>query len=160
MTTVRDSLRLLFISAALALSGCSLFQRSEPVLVHLVGVDALPGEGLELRMLVKLRVQNPTDKALEYNGVFVEMAVQGKRFATGVSDDTGSIPRYSEVIVGVPVSISAFGIARQTMGLLSNEFHGKLVYELRGNISGPSFHGVSFKSGGEFVLPTDIAPEY
>ena len=44
------------------------------------------GEGLELRMLVKLRVQNPNSTALSYDGAYVKAEVQGKTFATGVSD--------------------------------------------------------------------------
>ena len=45
----------------------------------MVGVEPLQGEGLELRMLVKLRIQNPNDLPLDFNGVSVTMNVQGKR---------------------------------------------------------------------------------
>ncbi len=49
----------LMAGAALLLGACASLQRSEPVQVNLVGVEPLAGEGLEMRMLVKLRVQNP-----------------------------------------------------------------------------------------------------
>ena len=56
------------------------------------------------------------------------MATTGRTFATGgghaasAADipsrhQTGSIPRYSEAIITVPVSISALSVPRQTLGL-------------------------------------------
>ena len=37
------------------------------------------------------------DLPLDFNGVSVTMNVQGKRFATGVSDAGGSVPRFGSV---------------------------------------------------------------
>jgi LEA14-like dessication related protein len=122
----------------------------------MVGVEPLQGEGLELRMLVKLRIQNPNDFPLDFNGVSVQMDVQGKRFATGVSDAGGSVPRFGETIVDVPVSISMFRIARQAMGVMTNEYRGKLAYEMTGKLAGPAFNSVDFQSNGEFTLPAEI----
>jgi LEA14-like dessication related protein len=115
----------------------------------MVGVEPLQGEGLELRMLVKLRIQNPNDLPLDFNGVSVQMDVQGKSFATGVSDAGGSVPRYGETIVNVPVSISMFRIAREAIGVMTNEYQGKLGFEMSGKLSGPAFNSVRFKSKGE-----------
>ena len=108
-------------------------------------------------MLVKLRIQNPNDSPLDFSGVYVQMNVQGKSFATGVSDAAGSVPRYGEAIVNVPVSISMIGIARQAIGVMTNEYQGKLAYEMSGKLSGPAFNSVRFKSTGEFVLPADLS---
>ena len=68
------------------------------------GIEPLQGQGLELRMNVKLRVQNPNDAPLDYNGVAVEMDVQGKTFATGVADLSGTIPRFGEAVISVQMS--------------------------------------------------------
>ena len=122
----------------------------------MVGVEPLQGEGLELRMLVKLRIQNPNDLPLDFNGVSVTMNVQGKRFATGVSDVGGSVPRFGEAIVNVPVSVSIFRIARQAVGVMTNEYRGKLTYDMEGKLAGPTFNSVHFKSSGEFTLPAEI----
>ncbi len=107
-------------------------------------------------MLVKLRIQNPNDLPLDFNGVSVQMDVQGKRFATGVSDVGGSIPRFGETIVDVPVSISVFGIARQAFGIVTTEYRGKLAYEMTGKLAGPAFNSIRFTSKGEFTLPAEI----
>ena len=152
----RSALLALLGIAALFLGACASLQRPEPVEVILVGVEPLPGEGLELRMRVKLRVQNPNDRALDYDGVAVQLDMQGKRFATGVSDAAGSVPRFGESIVEIPVSISVLRIARQAIGVMTNEYRGKLAYELTGTLAGPAFGSVRFKSNGELTLPPEL----
>jgi LEA14-like dessication related protein len=142
--------------AALVVGGCANLQRREPIDVIMVGLEPLQGEGLELRMLVKLRIQNPNDLPLDFNGVSVTMNVQGKRFATGVSDAGGSVPRFGEAIVSVPVSVSMLRFARQAVGVMTDEFRGKLTYEMNGKLAGPAFNSVRFKSNGEFTLPSEI----
>ena len=107
-------------------------------------------------MLVKLRIQNPNDSPLDINGVAVQMDVQGKRFATGVSDAVVNIPRFGEAIVGVPVSISVFRIASQAIGVMTKEYRGKLAYEMTGKLAGPAFNSVHFESNGELTLPVEI----
>ena len=151
------ALLVLLALGMLPLGGCTSYQDREPIQVVMVGVEPLQGEGLELRMLVKLRIQNPNDSPLDFNGLFVQMDVQGRSFATGVTDAGGSIARYGETIVAVPVSISMFRIARQAIGVMTNEYGGKLAYEIRGKLAGPAFHSVHFRSTGEFTLPADIA---
>src|SRR5215468_11640198 len=100
--------RSLFLTAAgaLALAGCASFQRTDPPQVTLVGVEPAASEGLEVRMQLKLRVQNPNSTAIDYNGVYVELALQGKSFASGVSNESGTVPSFGEALVGVPVSVS------------------------------------------------------
>lgn len=62
--------KILIIIVALTLSACAGLQRTDPVQVTVAGIESLPGEGLELRMMVKLRVQNPNDTAIDYDGVY------------------------------------------------------------------------------------------
>jgi LEA14-like dessication related protein len=122
----------------------------------MAGIEPIRGEGLELRMLVKLRIQNPNDSPLNFNGVSVQMDVQGKRFATGVSDAAGSIPRFGETIVNVPVSISMLSVARQAVDVMTNEYSGKIAYEMTGRLAGPTFDIMRFQSKGEFKLPAEL----
>lgn len=149
---------LLAVFAMLGLVSCAGLQQREPIDVIVAGVEPLESEGMELRMLVKLRIQNPGDSPIDFNGVSVAMDVQGKRFATGVSDATGSVPRFGEAIVSVPVSISMFRIARQAMGVMADKSAGKLEYEMTGRLAGPAFRSARFSSKGEFTLPADPSP--
>lgn len=148
--------RALLAGLALLAAGCASFQRPEPVEVILVGVEPLKSEGLELRMLLRLRVQNPNDQPLEFNGIAVQLDLQGKRFATGVSNAAGSVPRFGETVIGVPVSIPVLRIAQQALGAVSNEYRGRLGYEMSGQIAGPALGSVRFRARGELTLPAQV----
>ncbi|MDZ7599686.1 MAG: LEA type 2 family protein [Desulfobacterales bacterium] len=156
MTIGRSALLVMLVFGVLLNGGCATLQDREAIQVIIAGVEPLQGEGLELRMLVKLRIQNPNDFPLDFNGVSVLMDVQGKRFATGVSDAGGSVPRFGETIVDVPVSISVFGIARQAFGIMTTEYRGNLAYEMTGKLAGPAFNSIRFTSKGELTLPAEI----
>ena len=156
MSICRRALLALLAVGVLQSSGCASFQYPEPLHVIIAGVEPLEGEGLEVRMLVKLRIQNPNDSPLEFDGLSVQLDVQGKRFATGVSDAGGSIPRFGEALVDVPVSISVVGIARQAIGVVTKEYRGKLAYEMTGQLAGPALNRLNFMSKGEFTLPVEI----
>lgn len=156
MSPGRSALPVLLAIAVLLCGGCAAIQQREPVEVMVVGVEPLQGQGLELRLLVKLRMQNPNDLPLDFNGVSIQLDVQGKRFATGVSDAVGSVPRFGETIVEVPVSISLFRMARQAMDAMTSEYRGKLAYRLTGKVAGPAFNSMRFKSSGELTLPAEL----
>ncbi|MFA7504972.1 MAG: LEA type 2 family protein [Burkholderiaceae bacterium] len=135
------------------LAGCAHLSGREPVEVIVAGIEPLEGQGMEARMLVKLRLQNPNDQALSFNGIFVRLDVEGQRFATGVSDQVGSVPRYGETVIGIPMSVSMLDLARQAMDALGGRPRDKLAYELSGRLDGEGFAGLRFHSTGELSLP-------
>jgi LEA14-like dessication related protein len=131
----------------------------EPLQVSVADIETLPGEGIEWRMTVKLRVQNPNDAPVEYDGVYVKMDVQDQTFATGVSDERGNIPRYGEAVVSVPMTVSMLRVAVNALSLLgSGGGIDKINYRLEGKLDGPTFGSTKFHTEGEFALPTAIAP--
>jgi LEA14-like dessication related protein len=140
---------MLFAAAALSLAACAIFKHTDPPQVTLVGVEPTASEGLEVRMQLKLRVQNPNDTPIEYNGVYVEIDVQNKTLASGVSNQSGTVPAFGEALVSVPVAVSYFGIAGQAMGLLGGKSLDKVTYEMRGKLNSPASGAVHFKSQGE-----------
>jgi LEA14-like dessication related protein len=141
----------------LLLCACASLQPRDPLQVTVAGIEPLQGQGLELRMNVKLRVQNPNDAPLDYNGVAVEMDVQGKTFATGVADLSGTIPRFGEVVISVPVTISAFRMARQAIGAMSGGTIEKIEYEMKGKLSG-GLTPTRFETKGSFDFPATPTP--
>jgi len=138
--------------AAALLTACVGMPGSDPVQVQVVGVESLPGEGLELRLLCKLRVQNPNDAPIVYDGVYLELEVRGSTFATGVSDASGTVPRFGEVVIAVPVAASAARFARQAIGFFASSDRSRIDYVLKGKISGPGFNSVRFESKGAIDL--------
>lgn len=145
--------RLLLVGLLLSLSACALFAPRDPLHVQVAGIEPLPGEGLELRMLVKLRVQNPNDIALDYNGVALELEVNGRRLASGVSAEQGSVPRFGEALLQVPVTVSALSAARQAFGLAERFGQDELPYVLRGKLAGGLLGAQRFVEKGTLNLP-------
>jgi len=158
VTRLRHSLQTIALGiAVLTLTACASLLGRDPIQVTVAGVESLPGEGLELRMLVKLRVQNPTDTPLDYDGVSLKLDVQDKTFATGVSDTRGTVPRFGEAIIAVPVTISVLRMARHALGLLDGKPVEKISYALDGKLNGPALGATRFESQGEFALPATMS---
>jgi LEA14-like dessication related protein len=144
------------LTAALVLvilSACALLPNRDPLNINVVGIEPLPGQGLEMRMAVKLRLQNPNETAVDYNGVALELDVNSRLLASGVSDQQGSIGRFSEAVLVVPVSVSAFAAIRQAVGLTQSQRLDNLPYTLRGKLAGGVFGTMRFEDSGTLSLP-------
>ncbi|MGV6397364.1 LEA type 2 family protein [Pseudomonas caspiana] len=135
------------------MSACALFPNRDPLNINVVGIEPLPGQGLEVRMAVKLRLQNPNETAIDYTGVALDLDVNGKLLASGVSDQQGTIGRFSEGILVVPVSVSAFAALRQAVGLTQTQNLDNLPYTLRGKLAGGLFGTMRFSDSGVLSLP-------
>jgi LEA14-like dessication related protein len=135
------------------LAGCATLRDHDPLQVTVAGIEPLQGEGLELRLLTKLRVQNPNDSPIDYRGVYVKIELQGKTFATGVSDASGTVPAFGESVIDVPVTASAMRMAHQFFGVgRSNGPPETLQYSMSGKLSGGAFGTRRFEASGEFSL--------
>lgn len=143
----------LLVAALFALGGCASLPEKDPVEVTVAGMESLPGEGMEIRMLVKLRVQNPNQSQIDYTGAYVKLEVQGKTFATGVSSESGTVPAFGEAVVAVPVTVSVLRMVRQVAGMLDGKPVEKITYELSGKLSGGLFDTERFSARGEFEVP-------
>ncbi len=148
-------LLLVWLSCLLLLAGCASLTGQDPLRVTLAGVESLPGQGMEVRMAVKLRVQNPNDAPVNFDGVAVTLELRGMDFASGVSDASGSVPRFGETVLVVPVTVSAFAVARQVISLASGD-NPKFEFVARGKLSDGSFGGARFESKGSFDLPAGL----
>lgn len=139
---------------ALLLVGCAGFGVREPLRVSVAGLDPLPGEGMEARFVLKMRVQNPNENALDFDGVVVDLELAGKDFASGVSDQRGNVPRYGESIIAVPVTVPATAILKQMFSIATTgKPPSKLDYRLTGRLGGIGLGGARFESEGELSLP-------
>jgi len=134
----------------LVLAGCAMMSGREPLRVQVVDLEpAGDRESLEARFLCVLRVQNPNDAPLDFSGVSLDLLVRGNPFGSGVADIGGTVPRFGEVLLRVPVSVSAFNIARVGIGLfMDNSQALKVDYLARGRIGSERF-----ESRGELTMP-------
>ncbi len=150
------SVRALVYSALFALfmlSGCASLTGREPMRMNVVGLEPVTGQGLEMRFIVRLRLQNPNDTSLDYDGVAFDLDLNDRPFASGVSDQKGNIPRFGETVISVLVSVSAFSAVRQAWRLPGAATAGRLPYALRGRLGGGLFGGTRVTSQGILKLP-------
>lgn len=140
--------------AIITLGGCAGMFGHDPLRVSVAGLEPLPSQGLEMRFNMKLRIQNPNESALDFDGVSVDLQVNGKSFASGVSDQRGSVPRYGETLVSVPLTVPAFTVLRQAFSLAGSDAPpGQFPYMLRGRLGGGITGGTRFIDQGTLSLP-------
>jgi LEA14-like dessication related protein len=142
---------------AIALTGCAGLGLGQPLKVSLAGVEPLEGAGMEARFLARIRVQNPNEAPITYDGVAVEVDLNGRSFASGVSDARGEVARFGESLVELPVTVPGSTILRQVFGFIMGD-RGKVTYRVRGFFNTGTFGRVPFDSTGEIdlsKLPSD-----
>lgn len=132
----------------LLLAGCAALPGRDPLNVQVANLEPLEGEGMELRFLCVLRVQNPNDTEHPFRGVALDLQVRGSSFASGVADVSGTVPAFGEVVLRVPVTASAVSLARLGIGLFMGEEKTRLDYHVRGRVG-----SARFESRGEIPFP-------
>lgn len=147
---------LLVVLVSLTLAGCASLVHREPVRINVVGLEPIPGEGMEMRFKVKLRVQNPNETAIDFDGLALDLDLNGKAFASGVSDRAGSVPRFGETLIEIPVSVSAIAVVRQALGVIEGEGKAEVPYALRGRLAGGLLGGMRFSDSGTLKLPDPL----
>jgi LEA14-like dessication related protein len=143
--------------AAALISGCVSLPQRDPLSIDIAGIEGLPSEGLELRLNVSIRVQNPNNAPVEFNGTAFDLDLNGRRLASGVSNEAGTIPRYGEAIITVPVTVSAFNAMRQILGFTTGNNTNEVSYRVRGKLEGGLLGTRRFSDEGTFTL--NLAPE-
>jgi hypothetical protein len=83
----------------------------------------------------------------------VKLDVLGKTFASGVTDESGTVPAFGEAVVAVPVNVSVLRMVRQVVGMLDGQPVEKITYEMSGKLNGGMFNTQRFSARGEFELP-------
>jgi LEA14-like dessication related protein len=143
--------------ALLALAACSTLDARDPLQVMVASIEPMQekGDGMEMRLLVTLRVQNPNPTEISWDGAYVKVEVQDRTFATGVSDAGGTLPGFSEALVEVPVTIPMLRMVRHFIGMAGDAPPEQVHYAMSGKLGGHRF-----KATGEFSLkpPPPEAP--
>jgi LEA14-like dessication related protein len=144
-------IRTLLVSGILlGLTSCAALPLQDPLTINVAGIEALPGEGLELRLAVTLRIQNPNDGAIDFTGAALDLALNGRRLASGVSGSSGQVPRFGELVVTIPVTISAFNVARQLIGFMNNPNPESVTFSVDGKLQAGMFSARRFSDEVEF----------
>jgi len=133
-------------------SGCaSLFWTGEKPRVDIVNITPKEMRLLEQTFLMELRIQNPTDKDLEVNGLSFELEINGQPFARGVSNQSTKVERLSTKIVQVEAYTGLTSLLRQLSEARKGSYTSGFTYRLRGSVhtGAPSLR-IPFDETGEF----------
>ncbi|MBW9103975.1 LEA type 2 family protein [Paraburkholderia phenoliruptrix] len=146
----------LVVTLTLGLGGCAGLFGGDPLRVSVAGIEPLEGQGLDMRFDIKLRVQNPNESAISFNGVSLDLELNGKSFASGVSDQGGTVPRFGETVLHVPLTVPAFAAVRQAFAFAGAAQSGQVPYVLRGKLAGGPFGTTRFVDQGTLSLPPSL----
>jgi LEA14-like dessication related protein len=141
------------------ISGCAALQtQKERVRVTIADLRPLESTLMEQRYLVRIRVQNRSKEALKIDGLSFDLDLNGKRFASGVSNQETTVAGFSESMLEVKLSSTVFGLIKQ-FGALQDRQTGVFDYRISGSLSSPdSMLALPFNEKGEVnLLPTSPA---
>jgi LEA14-like dessication related protein len=146
------------LSLFLILTGCAGLMNQESLRISVAGLEPLEGKGMEARFAVDLRIQNHSDQPLNYDGVALDLNLRGMRFASGVSDQHGVIPRFGETIIRISVTVPATAVLRHLFDLTASDYVNappSVDYQLRGVLGRPGLGGGRhFSAEGQLALPS------
>lgn len=143
------------------LHGCAALQTQEDrIRVTIADLKPLESTLMEQRYLVKIRLQNRSKEALKINGMSFDLDLNGKRFASGVSNQETTVPGFSESMLEVTLSSTVFGLIKQ-FGALQDRQSGTFDYQISGSLSSPdSMLALPFSEKGEIsLLPSSATPK-
>jgi LEA14-like dessication related protein len=106
----------------------------EPPEVHLVDLRPIQGGLFEQRVRLDLRVVNPNDRELAARGLDLELELNQRPFARGVSRERFQVPALGEARVSVEASTSTIDLLQQVVGLgqprsFDYRLHGRMFVD-------------------------------
>jgi len=146
-------MRAVILACLLGLSACAGWGVREPLNVTIADITPLEMTVLEQRYTVKVRLLNPNDAEIAFDGVAFDLEINGKPFAKGVSS-RGGVPRFGEAVIEMQVVSGLQNILRQIAQLQKGDRAG-FTYRIKGRLhSTGGFGFIPFDTKGEFAFPT------
>ena len=145
----------------LCLSGCAgLYGLKEDPKISIADVRVREVKAMEGIFVIKLRILNPNDVALDLRGINCDLEINKRHFASGIGDSNQSVPPFGTAIVPVEVYASVLDMISSVADLMHSA--GKipskdkpLPYTLKGTVR-VGIHGfakeIPFNSSGELSL--------
>ena len=115
-------IRFFLTAALLFLSGCATMSPDyEEPTVELVSFKALPANGFEQNFEIGLKLTNPNNFELPFNGISCQLSLAGETLARGVTSDIPTAAAYGESRFVVPVSTSLMGGIKVLKALMDSK---------------------------------------
>lgn len=149
---------LVLAATALLLAGCAASRFETPDL-QIVGVEMQQADLFQQRFKVRLRVQNPNDRALPVQGITAKMDVGGEQFAQGVSGESFTVPAFGEAEFDMLLNANVAGAVIRLLAAMrdSKDAAPSLDYRVYGKLSLSSglIRSIPFEEKGRFS-PDDL----
>jgi len=139
----------------LAFSGCSLLvPKLETPTLSIVNVELLDSTLWEQHARVRLRVQNPNDRALPIKGLSYALEIEGQQFAHGVSSAGFTVPALGEAEFDMSITANMASTLINLLGRGSDPLGQEVKYRIRGKISlaAGMLRSIPFEQDGSFKL--------
>lgn len=135
MTIARSlPIRLFFAAALFFLSGCATMNLNyEEPSVELISFKVLPANGFEQNFEVGLKLTNPNNFELPFNGISYQLSVAGETLAHGVAANIPTAEAYGESRFVAPVSASLMGGLKVIRALMYNQGQD-ISYQLKAKL--------------------------
>jgi len=146
---------LLMLLCVISLEACAAFSMQEPLSVTIADLKPIEVGILEQRYALKVRLLNPNDAEIIFDGVVFDLEVNDVAFAKGVSNQSSVIPRFGEAVIDVHAVSGLQNILMQINELLKGE-RTTLTYRIKGRLHTGGFGYTSFDSSGEIAIPAGL----
>jgi LEA14-like dessication related protein len=143
---------LLAVLCAISLNACAALSMQEPLSVTIADLKPIEFGVLEQRYALKVRLLNPNDTEIAFDGVVFDLEINDTPFAKGVSNQSSVIPRFGEALIDLQAVSGLQNILRQINELLKGE-RTSLTYRIKGRLHGGGFGSTRFDSSGEIAIP-------
>lgn len=110
------SLRTATLATSLCLLAACAYTRLEQPTLSVVGVEFIKGDLLSQQLRVRMRVQNPNDRALPVRGISYEVELAGQAFAHGDSASEFLVPANGGAEFDVNVTANAASALLRLLG--------------------------------------------
>ncbi len=152
MNALAPWLRLLVL--AFLVSGCATLSGLDAPRVSISNITPQDMTLFEQKFIVTLRIQNPNDVPLGVKGMSFNLDVNGKSFASGLSSQQVTVPRFGSEQIDVEVFSGLGGILKQLQGFVAGS-SPQLTYRVRGKayLDQPASITLPFDEQGEIALP-------
>ena len=142
------------VTCASLLAACSLFTpKFERPNLSVIGIKMLDANFFQQNFLVRLKIENPNDRALPVSGLGADLKIGGEPFATGTSNRAFKVEAHGETEFEMTVS------ANMAVGLLkllakNDSKLDSIDYDLSGKVSIdlPFMRSIPFHQAGAYSL--------
>lgn len=143
---------LLALLCSISLNACAAFSMQEPLNVTIADLKPIEVGVLEQRYALKVRLLNPNDVEIAFDGVVFDLEINDTPFAKGVSNQSSVIPRFGEAVIDVQAVSGLQNILWQINELLKGE-RTTLTYRIKGRLHSGGFGFTRFDSSGQIAIP-------